>query len=148
MPPPMNAVSDADVRTDAEVRAPTEAVVPGEAEGEPAAGWDGNVEGSEFDVEGDGEDAEGDGEAEAEGEAEGDGEAPGGGDPVADALGCGDPVAADPDPATRWPAAIGAEPVVTRVREPTGGGARSGTGAAWPLMLPGATVASVADAGT
>ena len=43
---------------------------------------------------------------------------------------------------------IDAEPVVTSAREPTAGGASAGTGAACPLICPGATLARVADAGT
>ena len=55
----------------------------------------------------------------ADGEAEGEG----------DGLGCEDPVSPDAWPVTSCPGAIVAEPMVTSVREPAGGGARSGTGA-------------------
>ena len=101
------------------------------------------------DAEGDTE-AEGDGEAERDGETEveGDGEAEGEADGDGDALGGEDPAAADTEPTTRWPAGICAEPVVTSGRDPTGGGARAGTGAGCPLMLPAATLVCVADAGT
>ena len=69
--------------------------------------------------------AEGDGLG--EGDAGGLGEEDGEGD--GEALGCEDPVSGEAEPATKWPAGISAEPVVTRVREPTGGGARAGAGA-------------------
>jgi hypothetical protein len=55
----------------------------------------------------------GDGDGLGEGDAEGDGDAPG----------CADPAAPDAEPVTTWPTGICAEPVVTSVREPTGGGA-------------------------
>jgi len=92
---------------------------------------------SDADVLGDA-DGLGDGDGLGEGDAEGDG----------DALGCGDPAAPEAEPATTWPAAIGAEPVVTSVREPTGGGARAGTGAGCPLRRPATATARVADGGT
>lgn len=124
--PPMSAVSDADVRPAAEA---------GVAEGDEA---DGDTE-EDGDVGSDGDaGADGDAEGDAEGDVEGDG----------DAVGGGDPVAADAEPATRWPAGICAEPVVTSVRDPTEGGASAGAGAACPLIPPGATVARVAEAGT
>ncbi len=80
---------------------------------------------SDADVLGVGE-AAGEAGALGEGEAEGDGDAAGG---------C-DPASPDAEPATRWPAGMSAEPVVTRVLEPTGGGARAGTGAWCPLRCP------------
>ena len=86
--------------------------------------------------------AEGDGEAEGVGEVDGDGDAEGDGD----ALGCADPPEADP--ATSCPAAICAEPVITSVREPTGGGAGAGTGAGCPPTAPRVRWARVAEAGT
>jgi hypothetical protein len=131
-PPCIRAVSDADVRADAEVELMADAGAPGEGDGGAEAEADGDAE-----PEG-GADAEGDGDAEEDGEAEGDG----------DALGCEDPAPVEAEPTTRWPAAICAEPVVTRTREPTEGGARSGAGARCPFMLPGATFARVADADT
>jgi hypothetical protein len=60
-----------------------------------------------------------DGEAESESEGEGDG----------DALGGAEPASLDSWPVTACPGAIVAVPVVTSVREPTVGGARSGAGA-------------------
>ena len=85
-----------------------------------------------------GGDGLGDGDGLGEGEAEGDGDAAGG---------C-DPASPDAEPATRCPAGMSAEPVVTSVREPTGGGARAGTGAWCPLRCPATAPARVADAGT
>ncbi|HEY6313547.1 MAG TPA: hypothetical protein VIY52_22465 [Streptosporangiaceae bacterium] len=104
----------------------SDAAVLGDGDADPGAGGD---DGADADPEGDGDEEPG-------GDAEEDGEAPG----------CGDPAAPDADPATRWPAAICAEPVVTSVRVPTRAGARAGTGAACPLMPP--APARVADAGT
>jgi len=65
-----------------------------------------------------------------------------------DALGCGDPAAPEVVPVTRCPAGICAEPVVTSVREPTGGGGTAGTGARCPLTGPATAPARVAEAGT
>jgi hypothetical protein len=136
VPPPISAVSDADVRTDAEAGVAADGDSPGEGDGgaeDPAAGVAGDADGD-----GAAREADGDAEGDADGEAEADG----------DAEGCEDPVAADADPTTRWPAGICAEPVVTSARDPTGGGASAGTGAACPLIPPGAAVARVAEAGT
>jgi hypothetical protein len=83
-----------------------------------------------------------DGDAGADGEAESDGEADG------DALGDADPASLGPWPVTVWPGAIVAGPVVTSVREPTAGGARSGAGAWCPLGCPVTVPACVAEAGT
>jgi len=83
-------------------------------------------------------DALGDADALGDGEGLGDG----------DALGCGDAAALEAEPATTWPAAIAAEPVVTSVREPTGGDTGAGTGAACPVRRPAIAPARVADAGT
>src|SRR5690349_14147963 len=86
----------------------------------------------------------GDGDGDGDGDGEGDGDAAGeGGVP-----GWEDPVSPEAEPATRWPAGMSAEPVVTRVREPTGGGARAGTGARCPLRCPATAPARVAEAGT
>ena len=82
----------------------------------------------------------GDGDGLGEGDPEGDGEGDG------DALGGADPASPDAEPATRCPAGMSAEPVVTRVREPTGGGAWAGTGAWCPLRCPATAPARVADA--
>lgn len=87
---------------------------------------------------------EGDGEADGVTEAEGVEEAEGDGD--GDALGCAEPPEACPG--TNWPAAIGAEPVMTSVREPTGDGAGARTGAGCPLTAPRVRWARVAEAGT
>jgi hypothetical protein len=92
---------------------------------------------SDADVLGDA-DGLGDGDGLGEGDGEGDGEA----------LGGGDPASPDAEPATRCPAGMSAEPVVTSVREPTGGGAWAGTGAWCPLRWPATAPARVADAGT
>ena len=81
---------------------------------------------SEADVLADG-DADGLGDEDGDGLGEADDEGDG------EALGCGDPVSGEAEPATSCPAGISAEPVVTSVREPTGGGARAGTGAWCPL---------------
>jgi hypothetical protein len=124
-PPSISAVSDADVRSD------TEAGVPADVD----ACADGPEDG---DTDEPGEAAGGEDDADAEGDAEADG----------DALGCEELAAPEADPATRWPGAICAEPVVTSVREPTEGGASAGTGAGWPLMPPAAALARVADADT
>src|SRR5690349_8455732 len=77
-----------------------------------------------------------------EAESEGDGKADG------DALGDADPVAPDPSPVTVWPGAIVAVPVVTNVREPSGGGTRPGTGALCPLRCTVPAAAWVSEAGT
>jgi hypothetical protein len=124
-PPPMSAVSDADTTGD------VDACADGPGDGETAG--PGEAAG-----------AEDDGDAEADGDEEGDAEAEGDGD----ALGCGDPAAPEADPATRWPGAICAEPVVTSVREPTEGRASAGAGAGCPLMPPAAALARVAEADT
>jgi hypothetical protein len=103
----------------------------------------GATAGNEPDRLGEGDaDADGDGEDKGVAEDEGGAEADGDGE----ALGCADP--AEADPVTSCPGAICAEPVITSVREPTGDGASAGTGAACPLMLPGARLARVAEAGT
>ena len=81
-------------------------------------------------------DEDGDGLGEADGEGDG------------EALGCEDPVPGEAEPATSCPAGISAEPVVTSVREPTGGGAGAGTGAWCPLRWPATVSARVAEAGT
>jgi hypothetical protein len=88
----------------------------------------------------------GEGDAGADGESEGDGEAESEGD--GDALGGVDPASPGPVPVTVWPGAIVAVPVVTSVREPTGGGARSGVGAWCPSRGPATVLACVAEAGT
>ena len=95
---------------------------------------------SDADVLADGE-ADGDGLGEEDDGADGDGEGDG------EALGGEDPVSGEAEPATRWPAGMSAEPVVTSVREPTGGGTWAGTGARCPLSPPGAAPARVAEAG-
>jgi hypothetical protein len=97
--------------------------------------------GDDADAPGEG-DAEADGDGKDDGEDEGDAEADGDGD----ALGCAEPPEACTR--TRWPAAIGAEPVITSVRDPTGGGAEARTGAGCPLAAPRVRRARVADAGT
>ena len=108
--------------------------------GVPAGGEDAGEPGEEDAA------AEGDGEADGVG-AEGVEEVEGAdGDRDGDALGCAEPPEACPR--TRWPAAIGAEPVITSVREPTGGGAGARTGAACPLTAPRVRWARVAEADT
>src|SRR5690349_2422992 len=97
---------------------------------------------SDANVLGDG-DGDGLGEEDADGLGEEDGEALGW-----DGLGWEEPVLSEAEPATRWPGGMSAEPVVTRVREPTGGGARAGTGAWCPLRCPATAPARVAEAGT
>jgi hypothetical protein len=77
-----------------------------------------------------------------------DGAGLGEGDAEGDTLGCGDAPALDAERATTWPAAMAAEPVVTSVREPTGGGTGTGAGAACPLRRPATARALVADGGT
>jgi hypothetical protein len=89
-----------------------------------------------------------DGDADGLGEEDGDGLGDGDAGEDSDALGCEDPGSPEAEPATRWPAGMSAEPVVTRVREPIGGGARAGTGAGCPLRCPATATARVADAGT
>jgi hypothetical protein len=103
---------------------------------------------SDADVLGDGEtDGGADGEGEAgDGEAGEVGDADGEGD--GDGPGCWDPGPPEPVPATRCPAGMRAEPVVTSVRAPTGGGAGAGTGGRWPFSCPGTAPARVAEAGT
>ena len=133
---------------DPEVRVAADAEAPGENAGvgeDPVAEGDGDTEGEgavEEDVPGGEEEPEEEGDGEDEGDGEGEAEEDG------DTVGCGDPAAADAEPTTRWPAGICAEPVVTSVRDPTEGGASAGSGAACPLIPPGATVARVAEAGT
>jgi hypothetical protein len=87
-------------------------------------------------------DDEGLGEENADGLGEGDAGADG------DELGWEEPVLSEAEPATSWPAGMSAEPVVTSVREPIGGGAKAGTGALRPLRCPATVPARVADAGT
>jgi len=84
----------------------------------------------------------------AEGEGDGDGLGDEDGEGDGEALGCEDPASPEAVPATVCPAGICAEPVVTSVREPTGGGARAGTGAWCPLRWPATAPARVAEAGT
>ena len=91
-------------------------------------------------------DAEAEGDGEAEGVEEGEGVEEADGDGEGDALGCAEPPEACPG--TSWPAAIGAEPVITSAREPTGGGAGARTGAGCPLTAPRVRWACVAEAGT
>jgi hypothetical protein len=78
----------------------------------------------------------------AEPESEGEGEADG------DVLEGEDPASLDSWPVTVCPGAIVAEPVVTTVRDPTGGGARAGAGAWCPFVGPAPGPACVAEAGT
>jgi len=90
----------------------------------------------------------GDGDGATDGDGDTDGDADGDAEDDGDAPGCEDPASPAAEPATRWPGAIGAEPVVTSVREPTGGGACAGTGAWCPLRCPATVPARVAAAGT